>query len=916
MTASSVDIFRFLLLMFIVTGVLNSSFAATDEPSPDLKRLLEEHRQQDDLESWLYTWIDQLAAYPGQTQRWTETILESRWRRPETDEEHSAWLLLLVNQGFNLLQHGNIIQSISAYENAYHYYTQHPVMPGDEVIEYIIMPLGNNYTRLGDYPRALFIQEKGLSLAETDIDPQLQASLCNNLAISCRWAGNLLQAAVYASRGLMLDNLSPAARAQLLITEADIKLLREMPENAIGNIKEALALLHAQPLTPDIAQRLSSAHVVMGDLMALEQQYAAALASKEHALRLIDRFFANSKPREKAKIWVEKGNLLLQMNQPHKAQHCFSICRELLLPKDDQQLVYAEATLLDAAHGMARACIALNNPRKALEYYQTAFAVSEKLRQTFYSQSSKIQQQNTMRSIAESAIRLAHDLYRADRDPYHALLALSVAEQHKARVLADDLSRNIALGKLDETNLLVQQERRLGKAIAFYEGELVQARINKLPDTAAIRNRLKETDYQLSLLQPRLNEHFPALKSRLPLTVQVTQKQQQQLPRQLPVKAFFCGREEWYAFSFSQEGITAFEQIGPGRELDSLVNTFSKKYFLDGPTALYNHPRQYYEDAAYLYTRLFKTSPPEGPLMVIADGPLNQLPFDALITPGHVYSPAAHEWPYLTKKLRLSLAYSLANWSEQQLYAEQTRQKTGHFAGFFIPFRNVIGHSELPAVHAEMAFLKQRVSGDFFWDEEASSVALHNVLSQSDVVHISTHAVSLGREKMPALLFRDKQVLISDLYQVMVQPSLVVLGACKSGIGMLDDSEGMISLAREFIAGGSGGVVSGLWNINDESAARFMDKFYRYLVAGETKPQALHLAKIDWLTDPDIPPLHKLPYYWAGLVYNGDFDRLELRAARPWWVVPGAVFAAFLLLAAVGYKFRREIGRKLYFSRS
>src|SRR5690606_37493219 len=101
-----------------------------------------------------------------------------------------------------------------------------------------------------------------------------------------------------------------------------------------------------------------------------------------------------------------------------------------------------------------------------------------------------------MRSIAESAIRLAYDLYQADRDPYHALLVLSVAEQHKARVLADDLSRNIALGKLDETNLLVQQERRLGKAIAFYEGELVQARINKLADTTTIRNRLKETDYQ------------------------------------------------------------------------------------------------------------------------------------------------------------------------------------------------------------------------------------------------------------------------------------------------------------------------------------------------------------------------------------------------------------------------------------
>lgn len=910
------NIFRFILLVLLVPGILKSSFAVAGDLPPDMQKLLEEHRQRNDLENWLYTWIDRLAEVPDQTLRWTETILENRWRPPQTEDEHSAWLLLLVNQGFNLLQHGNIIQSIAAYENAYHYYTQHPVMPGDEVIEYIILPLGNNYTRLGDYPRAMFIQEKGLSLVETGTDPQLQASLCNNLAVSCRWAGNLLQAAVYASRGLMLDDIAAAVRAQLLITEADIKLLREMPERATDNIQEALALLQTLPLTADIAQRLSSAHAVMGDLSALKQDYTAALSSKEHALQLMNRFFANSKPREKAKIWVEKGNLLLHMKQYHKALHCFSVCRELLLPEDDPQLVYAEATLLDAAHGMARVYIALDNPKKALEYYQTAFAVSEKLRQTFYSQSSKIQQQNTMRSIAESAIRLAYELYQADRDPYHALLALSVAEQHKARVLADELNRNIALGKLDETNLLVQQERRLGKAVAFYEGELVQARINKLPDTTAIRNKLKEIDYQLSLLQPRLSEHFPALKSRLPLTLQTTETQLRMLPGELPVMAYFCGKEQWYSFTFSRTGIRTFDRIGHGHELDSLVSSFSRKYFLEGPAALYNHPRQYYEEAAYLYTRLFKVQPTESTLMIVADGPLSQLPFDALITPGQAYSPAAYEWPYLTRKLRLSQAYSLANWSDQQQYADRSRKKTGHFAGFFIPFRNVAGHSELPAVHAEMNYLKRRISGDFFWDDEASSATLQELLPQSDVVHISTHAVSLGREKMPALLFRDKQVLISDLYQVMVQPSLVVLGACKSGVGMLDDSEGMISLAREFIAGGSGGVVSGLWNINDETAARFMDKFYRHLVAGETKPQALHLAKMDWLTDPEVPPLHKLPYYWAGLIYNGDFDRLELRTPHPWWMVPAAAFSALFLLAAVGYKFRRKITGKLYFSRS
>jgi len=121
--------------------------------------------------------------------------------------------------------------------------------------------------------------------------------------------------------------------------------------------------------------------------------------------------------------------------------------------------------------------------------------------------------------------------------------------------------------------------------------------------------------------------------------------------------------------------------------------------------------------------------------------------------------------------------------------------------------------------------------------------------------------------------------------------------------------EGVQSLARAFIAEGTGAVIAGWWNVNDAAAAQLMQGFYRRWVAGGETVRALRTSKLDWLNDPQVAYQQKLPYYWAALNYSGNPAPLKGEAhagqnvqGMPswiWWmivlVVPGVVLLVIIL---------------------
>lgn len=98
---------------------------------------------------------------------------------------------------------------------------------------------------------------------------------------------------------------------------------------------------------------------------------------------------------------------------------------------------------------------------------------------------------------------------------------------------------------------------------------------------------------------------------------------------------------------------------------------------------------------------------------------------------------------------------------------------------------------------------------------------------------------------------------------------LVVLSACDTSLGELDDYEGLQGLSRSFLLGGARAVVSSLWKVSDDATADLMDDFYRRTLGERDRGTALTDAKrAAYLQHPDRPEL------WAAFVLTGDSGQL------------------------------------------
>ena len=113
---------------------------------------------------------------------------------------------------------------------------------------------------------------------------------------------------------------------------------------------------------------------------------------------------------------------------------------------------------------------------------------------------------------------------------------------------------------------------------------------------------------------------------------------------------------------------------------------------------------------------------------------------------------------------------------------------------------------------------------------------------------------------------------MSDIEGVQVRAKLVVLSCCHSGRGLIK-KEGVIGIARAFLASGARSVLVASWAVEDEATANLMKHFYKHLVRGESASESLHQA-VQWLRSNGFPK----PRQWAPFVLLGDNVTIDFSA--------------------------------------
>jgi len=106
---------------------------------------------------------------------------------------------------------------------------------------------------------------------------------------------------------------------------------------------------------------------------------------------------------------------------------------------------------------------------------------------------------------------------------------------------------------------------------------------------------------------------------------------------------------------------------------------------------------------------------------------------------------------------------------------------------------------------------------------------------------------------------------------------LVVLSACESGVGEVQNGKGVYGLRRALVLAGSESQVISLWKVNDDATRDFMIRYYKLLLAGQGRSEALRQVQLEMLAGEAESQKQSHPYFWASFIQSGEWKNLDGR---------------------------------------
>lgn len=883
---------KILLICFSFSGFAVAQ--QSDRIPQALVKTLDSLKKQDNLSDWLYTRIDYSYTMPRQSLPFLMNTEKEAWRKPTSIAEKEAWLMLLSNQGYNQMYTGNILNSINCYEQAYNYAINHKLNV-EGIADYVLKPWANNYTRLGDYEKALFIQKKTLDYAEKEHNKDLTISVYNNMAISYRSLGDFKRAEACIKLGTEKANDHHTALILLDNTLADIYNDKEELDRAEQVIKRNIKRQQAIKPNFETAYWLLSSYITAGDIQRKKQHFTEAQNNYNQALSTNTQYYKGNRLREKAYVLIQLGKIKLAQKQAVQALVFFKQALTTFGLTDsvlqvNQERIFGDNRLIEVFYQKSIAYSQLGQQKDALKSIRLALLSADKIRLELADVKTKQRFQSETKNMAEKAIDIAFNLLEQTKQHQYAAIIIDIIEQTRARTLLDDIRSNQQRLTLSTKDPLFEQKVKLEQAIAYNERELLQG-----TETAnAIEKRNAELKFKLESLEKEIIVRYPSLAINKELS------KTKNLLKQLPPKAhfieFFTGSTHIYVAEIYNRQVKHIKRISRAEQVKQNILDFVSRYYHHGPAAMMNEPDSFFKSSNQIYSTLlsgFHFNKDEQ-LIIIPDEVIGYLSFDGLITDSNYQSNIA-DWPYLLKKTTISYAFSIQTWTKQ------SAKKPGsdkNFAGLFITHQNK-NKQFIPAVSKEALAIEKIIDGDFKRDQDAKVKDFLQAFDKAGVLHISTHAYLSGAQKEPTLSFDDHEVFLFELSARKTAPDLVVLSACRTADGMMNSGEGIISLSRGFAAIGTGGTIAGLWNVNDKAASEITVSCYNNILEGQEISTALHNAKLKWLQDKERPVQEFLPYYWDALIYMGYDKKITLKPARSNLVQYGQI-AALTLAAFLG----------------
>lgn len=809
------------------------------------------------------------------------------------------------------------------------------------------------YGSLGDFQRSIDFRHQGLAILESLRGIQVSAfgHAIYNFAASYHEQEDYLSA--YALIQDAIPKLQhPVNRASANQYQLALLFIGSLPTQMVNQDQVSQYLGEAERIAIRWNINLGEVRYWQGSYAKKQGQYPEAVQYYQQSFDLIKSSFPFG-TYERRRLYEAIGDVYLTSSDLDSA--VFHHHRALLNCVNDTSLHYYPFNprleqlqpgqyLVETISKKALAQYALAQERRsdslfreAHATYQLGEAAAQRQRSSFSGKLSRLNVSRDAQPLYSGAIRTALALHTATDSAQYLTDAFSAAEQAKGQTMLQAQWEAEATGQGYLPPHLHEERRNHLVNLQFVEEKINSAQSQgDTLEATRLQNRAFEIQQDLENWETRVKDLYPEYHARLTQNFEVapTAVQQDLLEDGEALIEFtigkaegfgnnYIGEDELYTFVLTPDAFQVLRAPLPPN-LDSTIAVFVRSisdygYIHDSTAISYD---SYTQTADQLYQWLIAPALAQIPsstekLILVPDGSLNQIPFEALLT--ERADPERIDYgslPYLIRQVQIQYGYSAAQLLEVEDRAPYANTNgvlamapSGPGSASFATRGNIASfrgpHArKLPGTYDEVkALVDAGYEGQYLFGAEATEAAFKDLAEQYTVLYLAQHGFADPEDPVMSYLkfapapdsSEDGALHAYELEPLRLKAELAVLSACETGIGQYLPGEGIASLGRQFIAAGVATVVMTLWQVEDRASADLMERFFAHLEEGEEGATALHLAKLDFLAQSDSRTAH--PYYWAAYVANGASR--EVTVGSPWLARSGwglGLIGSFALL--------------------
>lgn len=839
-------------------------FFSGDEQPQQKEKWNEVYQPKDQLQAYLEKLYDLTDEQPFYLSNKADSLEQTLWRKPKLKEEQTAYLDFVLNIAYHLLQQGQIQTSTRWYEKGLNYQQQQQVVY--EAEEFIIKPLGNNYVRLGDYDKAIALQQTAIEQATANNKSNLLPSLYSNLAITYYWLGDYVATQANCNKGLQFISSQTSSAGLLYNVKADAFYAANQSDSATFYNQKALQFFRLADAVDADASWMVSALLLSSKLLSGKKQWQQALQKLQNAEKILEQTYPDSRQRDKAKLKVEKGNLFLQLQQADSSKQNFK--QGLQYFAIDASGFFPDNTVTGLNAGLAKA-LESKRADSSLYYHRMAVANDYYCNQLISSSVNSLQNNVNDEQVTEQALLFYKQQYQQTKKALMLEELLWLVELSKGRKLLNEQSRS----KQWQADSSMQQQQQLFAELR--NDYLLLAETNDAERKAQISERIRLQELNLGLQENRFAQSlqqpsFTAFQQKLKT---VTAKNQ--------FVSYVFLKDSLLIISCSdsiQLYTTAANTIQ--QQTDSLL----KNYFTAGSSTYTNNPAAYFKSSHQLYQQLMPVTANKH-IIISADATLHQLPFEALSTDGKEH--------FQVESTALSYVYSFLQ------YLQETKSQQNKLPVTVYTFsKEHLKFPALPNSKEEEKLLRKHYKTTSKEATATTEQEFVQSLQSNSILHIASHAVA-DSSGQPYLVVKQKFYL-GQLQYITTASPLVFLTACETAAGALQQNEGVASIGRSFISKAVKAVVASRWVVDDAVAPLLVQFFYQSLQQQHSPVTALYDARKQYLQQ-TTSLAQKNPLLWSGFSYIGIDQQLQLQTSSFNWY-----WLLLLALLPIGYYFFRK----------